>query len=1056
MKRPLLFCLLLIFSFAGSLSQSPYFEQLKTLKSKKKFEVKSIFQDKTGYMWFATSEGLLRFDGIDYKLFTTKDGMSQNLVTAMAIDSSNNIWLGYKNGTIDIFNGNIFKVFKTEEGPSKTQVSSILFDKQNDLWFSTLGEGIYCFKGKYKKRIRNINTQEGLSDDYVYTLTLSANNEIFAGTDYGINIMTSDSLKVSSTITMNDGLPDNIVKHLAFDKKGILWIGMEDKGICSYNLTTRTFFNKTKWQYGSLNNFVILSTGEIWASTVSEGVVRVSLQRNNQQDIKQFTTNQGLHCNKTDVIFADREHNIWIGCYSGITKGNTNSFEFLDSREGLNIKNIYGFVTDKYGNYWIASSQGLFIIKKDNKKGLLLEKVFKNPDKISRSFISLYSATDGYIWAGTYGYGVFQIDPLDLSYKNITSKEGLANDNVISISGFKNKIWFSTLGGGATLYSHGESPEFKTFNIKSGLSSNYLYSVYTDSRNRVWFALDGGGISKLENRKIQSGILHMSDSVNVVYSYAEDRNHNIWISTPDKGCFVYDNKTYKNYNESNGLLSNNIRSISADGNGNILIVSNEGIQIYDPDAFGFENYGINEGLASLEPGLNSIFKDNEGDVWIGTENSIVLYKSQKSDIKKVLPEVRLTSVLLYFNPISTSKTSFSYTENHLTFEYSGFWFQSPDNLQYRYMLENYDYSWSKATNIRSVTYSNLPSGSYTFKVQVSYKPGDWINATDAPYAFSIRPPFWKTWWFIMFSVLTIGSFIVLYIRLRFKKLVRDKQILEEEVQRRTATIQFQNEKIEAQLQQISLQNQNITSSIQYASRIQNAVLPPNELLDKHLKDFFILNKPMSIVSGDFYWFSERDQKYFIAVADCTGHGVPGAFMSMLGITLLNHILSHSTSLQAHEVLNSLRTLVKEALRQTGKIGEAQDGMDITFLVYDKNKNQLQFSGANSSFCVISNNKILVYRGDKMPIGIFVNERDFTSTTINLEPNDILYLYSDGYQDQLGGPNEITFKAKKMQELLLSISNKPMKEQKIILEHTMNKWKDGYPQNDDILVVGIKV
>jgi sigma-B regulation protein RsbU (phosphoserine phosphatase) len=257
---------------------------------------------------------------------------------------------------------------------------------------------------------------------------------------------------------------------------------------------------------------------------------------------------------------------------------------------------------------------------------------------------------------------------------------------------------------------------------------------------------------------------------------------------------------------------------------------------------------------------------------------------------------------------------------------------------------------------------------------------------------------------------------------------------------------------------IEQQNREIRTSIQYAGRIQNALMPPKEYLDNLLHTYFIFNRPCDIVSGDFFWLASTGDEVLIAVADGTGHGVPGAFMSILGIASLNEIISKSTGLNANELLNQLRKLVIKALHQTGTRDESIDGMDIAICVIDFNKGKLQFSGACRPLYLIRNNELTEYQGDKMPIGIchYEEERPFTNKEIQIKKNDLLYLFTDGIIDQSGGVNKKTFKSQNFKKLLLDNHSLPLAEQKIMLEKAFEEWKDKNDQIDDILVFGIKI
>ena len=263
-------------------------------------------------------------------------------------------------------------------------------------------------------------------------------------------------------------------------------------------------------------------------------------------------------------------------------------------------------------------------------------------------------------------------------------------------------------------------------------------------------------------------------------------------------------------------------------------------------------------------------------------------------------------------------------------------------------------------------------------------------------------------------------------------------------------------KISEQKDKIELQQKALEESLEYASSIQSALLPDLRYLYKLFPQSFVLFKPRDIVSGDFFWYARKGSRVAVTAADCTGHGVPGAFMSMLGISFLNEIVSKSIP-RANTILNRLRENVMKALHQTGELSENKDGMDISLCVIDLNEMELDFSGAFNPLYLIRNGVLIETRGDKMPIGInAVIEKSFSNHTIKLEEGDLIYLFSDGYPDQFGGPHDKKFKYSALKDLLVRIHRKPMEKQKKELERSFIRWKADSEQVDDVLLIGIKI
>lgn len=266
------------------------------------------------------------------------------------------------------------------------------------------------------------------------------------------------------------------------------------------------------------------------------------------------------------------------------------------------------------------------------------------------------------------------------------------------------------------------------------------------------------------------------------------------------------------------------------------------------------------------------------------------------------------------------------------------------------------------------------------------------------------------------------------------------------------------------LNEILVKNQKeLTDSINYASIIQAALLTPLETIKQLEREFFIFYKPHSIVSGDFYWLTKRGNKTYIAIADCTGHGVPGGFMSMLGMAYLDQIINLNCEQSTSEILDRLRKKVINSLHQNGNFGESKDGMDIALCAIDFENFTLQFSGANNPLYIVRDNQnpdktteFIELKGDRMPIGYSFRNVPFTNKEVSLKKNDILYFFTDGYQDQISNKTREKFKRKKLRNLLQGIYFETMEEQKNIIELTFEGYRDEFPQIDDVLVFGLKV
>lgn len=1047
--------------------QTPFLKHHNLVKGRRDYKTTAIFQDARGYIWFGTTIGLIKYDGIDYQTFTVEQGLSDNHVTAIIQDLSEVIWIGHDNGSISLYDGYDFKPFTPEEGLGKIPITDIVVDLWGNVWYSTLGEGVYYYNGR---RVYNIDMDDGLADNYVYCLEIGADSAIWMGTDYGISVYSLND-KLFRHYSMKDGLPDNIVKDIKRTDDQNYLIATDEKGLVNFRPEDNRFETYKYWKFGSINN-IVPSGRDIWISTSRNGVIQLSFSIDGSYMYNSVNNTHGLLSDRTVVLFIDRENNIWIGSNNGVTQAITPIFEFLDERHGLPFSIVYSFLEDENEFYWICSDKGLFRATPSLSDGYIIERFFQTGPFSDVHFISLFEDTDHYIWAGSYDFGVFRINPATHEFVRFSDKDGLADNNVISISGQGNRIYLSTLGGGLSVCDIISGKiTFSTYNQDNYLSSNYVYSTFIDHSNRLWVAEANSSISRIEYSTVSRFSEKDSLFASSFYYFTEDSSHNIWLSTDDNGIYCFDGERFINFNESDGLRSSDIKSLLIDKYQNLILVSNEGIDLLQTGDGHVSHFGENYGVAYKEPLLNSIYRDRDDNIWIGTSKGLIKYNPARLFCDSIRPLVFISGKRLLYENITYDRRIFRHKENHFTFDYTGLWYQDPEQLVYRYQLEGYDLSWSIPTRTRTITYSRIPPGSYTFRVEVSLDNTVWIGGDEAQYSFTIKPPFWQRWWFILLSIITALLGIYGIFRARLAALQRAKVRLEEEVRRATKEILEKNEELEAQKNeieaqrdlvmeqrdQIANQQQELQASIRYAYRIQTAVLTPQNEMSRLIKDYFILNIPRDIVSGDFYWVAEKSDYIFFAVADSTGHGVPGAFMSMLGVSAFNEVLSTTEcGFHANIFLFHLREHVQKALHHSDTEQQTPDGMDAALCIYDRTRNLLSFAGANNPVYHISNNNLTEYKADKMPIGIHFRDKDpFTEYIFAVQPGDMVYLFSDGLADQFGGPEGKKFKYLTFKQRLLEINRLSTHEQMDELRNTITGWMGKMDQVDDIMVMGIR-
>jgi serine phosphatase RsbU (regulator of sigma subunit) len=332
-------------------------------------------------------------------------------------------------------------------------------------------------------------------------------------------------------------------------------------------------------------------------------------------------------------------------------------------------------------------------------------------------------------------------------------------------------------------------------------------------------------------------------------------------------------------------------------------------------------------------------------------------------------------------------------------------------------------------------------------------------------------------------LVTISIFVLfllfgLYSRFLFKKkanaqlLIQNNMITQqkEEIEAQRDNLEELNHELEQQKEEIIAQrdelqdqkliiehkNDNITASIRYAKRIQTAALPSVTMFENFFKDYFILFKPRDIVSGDFYWLKKVENRIFVTVADCTGHGVPGAFVSMLGISMLNEVCSRNPHWNAAQVLNQLRILIKTSLNQNDTDSDSKDGMDMALCVIEPETKTIHFSGANNPLFLVRDNELMIYKASRNPVAVYIKEHDFENYTFKYQENDMIYLFSDGFPDQFGGSDAQKYKISRFKTLISEINRQNCSLQMQAMEKELLRWMGNTDQIDDITVLGIRL
>ncbi len=1043
--------------------------------------VRCITEDRNGNLWFGTYGGGLSFyDGRTFTNFGTEQGLPDNHVLCSAMDKAGRVWFGLESGGACYYNGRSFVKLSQAEGLIHNTVLSILADRNGKLWFGTFG-GLSCYDGH---SFANFTTANGLPNDIILCINEDRAGKLWFGTERA-GLSCYDG-KTFHNFDVEQGLANHSVMCITEDRSGNLWIGTYE-GISRYDGSSFTNFTKDQ---GLTNNTVVSitqdKTGALWFFTYGGG-----LNRYDGKAFTNYTTAQGLSDHVVHSIAEDGTGKLWFGTYGGgVISYNGSSFVNYSKTQGLPSNTIYSIV-EYNGKLWFGTAdQGLSCYDGKSFANFGMEQGL-----MSNNIRSLMKDKAGHLWIGT-SEGVSCYDGKSL--RNFTRAQGLAGDVVLSmVEDHHGKLWFGTLSDGVSCY---DGKTFTNFTTKQGLPSNEIRCMVEDRAGILWVATYGGGVCRYDG----SSFIHYTTEQGL-----PDNNVTQLLLTQDQNIVV-------GTNLGTAIITAFIRRTSSRASDTLPVTNTLSNRILSTCEPVVEIYNSVTGypVKDVNAGSRCLFQDSKGIIWMATgSDKTGLVRFDYLALNKSLdpPRVVIQSVnlneeaiswhslhgplgdstrqakqeaLVYGKPLSgrerkTLRTNYAdvlfdsierfyplpehlvipHKNNHIGFEFVALEPARPYLVKYQYHLEGYDKSWSPITDKTSVSFGNMHEGTYTFKLKARGPQGVWSEPVS--YTFTVLPPWWRTWW--MYSVYAILLIVVIItVNWLNSKILRARaRELKIKVQKATQTITVQKQIVEQQKREVEEKHKEITDSITYAERIQRSLLASKDLLNAYLNDYFVLFKPKSIVSGDFYWVPSKGQvtkdKFLICVADSTGHGVPGAIMSILNIACLEKTVEFENVVAPNQILDGTRKKIVETLRKDGSGDGGWDGMDGSLLSFDFQNLTLECALANSPVWIVRGGELIEIKGDRYPIGKHaVGDKPFTLHQMQLQKGDAVYALSDGFADQFGGPYGKKFKYKHLQDLLVSISREPMLIQKEKLNTAFENWRGHLEQVDDVTVFGVRI
>ena len=1024
--------------------------------------VYSLHQDAAGYLWIGTGDGLARYDGNTFEVFNISDSLCSNFISCShSMDQDS--WFGHNDGGITHYNGKVFT--KLVEGEQGTGSITDIKSTGNIIWASTQSGGIWKIEPDHQP----ILLRDPDHQVQIFNMEFLSSTECALGSMDGVHIFAIEN--ESNTIrfiSVLEGVPDTKIQDLMLSRNdSTLYIITEDEGIYTFypkDLKSQTRPLELSGVAGIEGQQHIFedSRGILWISTFGNGLYKLMPDSQGKfLSWSNFNEANGLPGDNLKLVFEDREKNIWLGMFGkGLVRLVDEAFTFYSFDDNVISKNIHSiYTTDDH--LWFGNENGL--IKVNRKNGEILPVSGPEYGLPDDRVTAVVGSPAGDLWIGTSRNGVFHMNTGDNRFKRIQISSGTL-ENTINAMAFRDSLlWIATDKGVCKIDNRSGLTTWFTIS-NAGLPHNTVNNLEVDASGKVWISTLSNSVSYIQDDSITKLIIPAVGGALNIRSITEVPEGVIWIGTDGNGVFRVEGDSLTNYNTEDGLLSDFCNSLVGDYEKYIWVSHRGGLsRIRISDGFVSnmkDEVGIDQ---SMEFNRNAVFKDQNEILWFGSSAGVLEYNPHLEKDQPPPPALSIVSVQVN-NRAQELKDELHLPPGRHTIriDFIGINLENPGAVTYSYMMEGQDDSWSLASHENHVTFTKIPDGKYTFNLRAFNSDGT-FNEIPLKLYIHISVPMYKRLWIYVVLVIVLISGVRAIIKRREHNLLLETERLEKIVLERTHEVVEQKDEIErqrdaiqSQNENIRLINQNITDSIIYASRIQKAVFPPIETLASIFPESFILNRPQYIVSGDFFWIASNEGKYIFTVTDCTGHGVPGAFMSMLGITLLNEIVNNQQCVKADEILNRLKNEIIRALRQKEGSDSASDGMDMALCVFDPSSSKLQYSGGFNPLVLIRDGELIRYQADPMPVGIgALSGRDFTRHELEIKKGDLIYLYSDGYEDQFGGEKDSKFSRKRFRELLMEIHTLPLDDQKARMEERLDDWMDGSEQIDDIMVLGIR-